>query len=277
MMFQKSTENTTCEVYNEMCRLVRLYASNLLKKEVILAVGYNLKELELDSSSQVTDEHLGIGNDTWVSVAELEKVHDTKVFFSAVRKFYLATIKKMLNKFPFGDTLMKNLGILTDKAISFPSDTVVELAEWFPQLCLADSESLRCLKEEFMDFTLSPADLPTPHIYNAVGGQKKACAGCFWWEVGKIKTLSGEPRFSKLHQLMAGLLTIPCSNADAEKGFSVLRKVITDQRASLSQSTIIKLMSIKMNNSDCCIDTELSDDLLIKCKNTTTLALAKSK
>ena len=92
--------------------------------------------------------------------------------------------------------------------------------------------------EEFTDFTLSPADLPTPHSYNAIGGQKKACAGSFWWEVGKIKTLSGEPRFSKLHQLMAGLLTIPCSNADAERGFLVLRKVHTDQRASLSHSTI---------------------------------------
>ena len=85
------------------------------------------------------------------------------------------------------------------------------------------------------------------------------------------------PGLLRLHQLMAGLLTIPCSNADAERGFSVLRKVHTDQRASLSQSTIITLMSIKMNNSDCCIDTELSDDLLTKCKNATTLTLAKSK
>ena len=141
----------------------------------------------------------------------------------------------------------------------------------------ATSESLRCLKEELTDFTLSPVDLPTPHTYNAVEGQKKACAGSFWWVVGKIKTLSGEPRSSKLHQLMAGLLTIPCSNADTERGFSVLRKVHTDQRASLSQSKIITLMSIKMNNSDCCIDTELSDDLLTKCKNATTLTLAKSK
>ena len=95
--------------------------------------------------------------------------------------------------------------------------------------------------------------------------------------VGKIKTLSGEPRSSKLHQLMAGLLTIPCSNADAERGFSVLKKVHTEQRASFSQSTIVTLMSIKMNNSDCCIDTELSDDLLTKCKNATTITLAKSK
>ena len=110
--FQKSTENTTCEVYDEMCRLVRLYASNILKKEEILEVGDDMKRLKLDASSQVTDEHLGIGDDTWVSVAELEQEHDTKPFFSAVRTFYLETIKKMVKKFPFGDTLMKKLSIL---------------------------------------------------------------------------------------------------------------------------------------------------------------------
>ena len=87
--FQKSTENMTCEVYDEMCRLVRLYASNILKKKAILEVGDDLKKLKLDASSQVTDEHLGIGDDTWVSVADLEQEYDTKPFFSAVRKFYL--------------------------------------------------------------------------------------------------------------------------------------------------------------------------------------------
>ena len=65
--------------------------------------------------------------------------------------------------------------------------------------------------------------------------------------------LSGELRFSKLFMLMSGLLSIPCSNADAERGFSVLRKVHTDQRASLSQSTIINLLRVKMNNTDCCL------------------------
>jgi hypothetical protein len=38
---------------------------------------------------------------------------------------------------------------------------------------------------------------------------------------------------------MTGLLSIPCSNADAERGFSMLRKVHTDNRASLKQQTII--------------------------------------
>ena len=59
-----------------MCRLIRLYAGNVLKKEVIITAGDDLKGLNLDTASQVDDEHLGIGDDTWVSVAALEEEHD---------------------------------------------------------------------------------------------------------------------------------------------------------------------------------------------------------
>ena len=47
-----------------------------------------------------------------------------------------------------------------------------------------------------------------------------------------MKTMDGETRFGRLYQLMSGLLCIPTSNADAERGFSVLRKVHTDERSS---------------------------------------------
>ena len=62
-----------------------------------------------------------------------------------------------------------------------------------------------------------------------------------------MKCIGGEPRFSTLFRLMAGLLSIPCSNADAERGFSVLRKIHTDQRSNLDQSTIVGLLSVKFN------------------------------
>ena len=81
-----------------------------------------------------------------------------------------------------------------------------------------------------------------------------------------MKTLSGETRFPNLYKLIAVLLCIPCSNADAERGFSILRKVHTDQRASLNQSTIVHLISVKFNSSSCCIDTELPEELITKCK-----------
>ena len=38
------------------------------------------------------------------------------------------------------------------------------------------------------------------------------------------------------------------------RGFSILRKVHTDERASLSHSTMVGLMSLKFNNVACCFD-----------------------
>ena len=54
-------------------------------------------------------------------------------------------------------------------------------------------------------------------------------------------TVDGRPFLCKL---MMGLLVIPASNADSERGFSMLRKIHTDQRASLKQKTIVSLMAI---------------------------------
>ena len=130
---------------------------------------------------------------------------------------FTSIASKNAQKFPFGDTLLKDLGILQpQKAASYPVSTVVRLAKRFPQLGLADSASL---SEEF-DFTLSPSDLPTPGEYHAADEPK---TGFYWSEVGKIKTLDGKSRFLKLFHVMAGLLTIPVSNADSERGFSILR------------------------------------------------------
>ncbi len=51
----------------------------------------------------------------------------------------------------------------------------------------------------------------------------------------------------------------------------MLRKVHTDQRPSLKQSTIISLMTIKFNSEECCHDSILSKELLTKCKKATVL------
>ena len=52
---------------------------------------------------------------------------------------------------------------------------------------------------------------------------------------------------------MAGLLCVPSSNADSERGFSIFQKVHTDEKAaSLSHSIIVGLMSLKFNNVACC-------------------------
>ncbi len=62
---------------------------------------------------------------------------------------------------------------------------------------------------------------------------------------------------------MAGLLAIPpSSNADSERGFSILRKIHTDQRSNLDQSTVVALMSLKFNCDDCCHEVQFEPELL---------------
>ena len=162
-------------------------------------------------------------------ITELEEEHDTKPFFTAVRNFYVASLKKMIQKFPFGDSLLKDLGVLQpEKTASYSVETVLGLARRFPQLELADDESLDKLREEFTDFKLSPEDLPSVDVYKCADLELRPRVGRFWSAVSKIKTLHGTERFSALCKLMFGLLSIPCSNADSERGFSVLWKIHTD-------------------------------------------------
>ena len=270
-LFQKSTQNTTSQLYDEMNRLVRLYASNFLTADTILEAGANLKLLKFDASNHLANENLGIGTDTWASVSDLEESEDPALFFNAVRNFYQSSTKKMLVKFPFGDSLMKDMRLIQPRhTSSFSVNTVISLATRFPQIGLNDSVSLDRLREEFLDFKLTPAaDLPEIKEYKAADGQKKPKAGLFWLEVGKMKTMEGQPRFYHLQKLVSGLMSIPISNADSERAFSILRKIHTDQRSNLDHSTVVSLMALKFNLDECCLDVELSEELLKSCKQAT--------
>ena len=65
---------------------------------------------------------------------------------------------------------------------------------------------------------------------------------------------------------MAELLSILVSNADSERGFSMLRKIHTDQRSNLQQ---YNTMAMKFNCDDCCHEIKLSQELLSKNKRAT--------
>ena len=269
-LFQKSTENTTSQLYDAMNRLVRLYASKFLSDGTILAASDNLKNLDFDEANHVSNEHLGIGDDTWASVSQLEHLHDTTPFFKAIRSFYVSSTKKMLVKFPFGDSLVKDLRIIQlEHTSSFSFNTITSLAKCFPPIGLNDAVSLQNLKEQFQDFKLSPNDLPMLAKYKAADIVMRPKAGLFWLEVGKMTTFEVHPRFNLLHKLMSGLMSIPVSNADSERGFSILRKIHTDQRSNLDQSTIVALITIKFNIDNCCLDIELPPELLRECKKAT--------
>ena len=75
-------------------------------------------------------------------------------------------------------------------------DTALSLTKHFPQLHIFDSESLDKLRDECMDYVLSPSDLPKPMEYTAAEETEKPRVGRCWWEVGKIVPFKGEPKFN---------------------------------------------------------------------------------
>ena len=88
--------------------------------------------------------------------------------FKAIRSFYVSSTKKMLVKFPFGDSLMKDLRIIQPEHTSlFSFNTITSLTKRFPPIGLNDAISLQNLKEQFQDFKLFPNDLPTLAKYKA--------------------------------------------------------------------------------------------------------------
>ena len=110
--------------------LVRLYASNFLSEGSILGATDNLKNLDFDEANQVSNENLGIGDDIWASVSDLEHLLETAQFFEAIRVFYVSSTKKMLVKFPYGDSLMRDLRVIQpEQTSSFSFNTITSLAK----------------------------------------------------------------------------------------------------------------------------------------------------
>ena len=87
----------------------------------------------------------------------------------------------MIQKFPFGDSLLQDLEVLQLKKLNSSSiDTIIGLAKRFPQLKLSNASSLDKLREECLDYILSPMDLPVPAEYTGADKVKDLV----WVDIG---------------------------------------------------------------------------------------------
>ena len=109
-----------------------------------------------------------------------------------------------------------------------------------------------------MEFKLLSPDLPCIDKYKSAYKTERPKAEKKLAEVGKLKSLDREARFPLLVRLMTSLLTTPVSDADIQRSFSILRKIHSDQRPSLSQETLIALVANKFNSLQSCYEAIIS-------------------
>lgn len=77
----------------------------------------------------------------------------------------------------------------------------------------------------------------------------------------------GTKRFRYLPVVALAALSLPHSNADPERCFSMVRKIQTDQRDRLSNKTINSLLSIKLNSDEDCHMFNVNEKLMKAAKS----------
>ena len=113
-------------------------------------------------------------------VSVLLKKRWTPNHFCASKLSTQLLFRKFFKKFPFGDTILQDLGIVqSTKTKSYTVSTIKKLAKRFPQIELDSPDSLHLLAQEFTDFLLSPEDLPALRYYKDCNEVEKLLLGLF--------------------------------------------------------------------------------------------------
>ena len=179
------------------------------------------------------------------------------MFFDHVRLFYTTFVDKLIQKFPFNSTFLSDLRILNPDQLTFKDfpNAIVRLAKKLPQLQLCNDETLDTLKTEAIDFQMSDEDdLPSETDVDS-----------FWGSMHQVKHItSSTPLYPILLTLVRALLSLPASNADSERCFSMVRKIDYEERSHLERTTVAALLSMKSNIDGDCFDFKPPEELKIK-------------
>ena len=261
----------------DMCRLLRTFLSNFICPECLSAIpDEEIYEFDYTNPEfEVGNEELAIGTATRILlVEESDMFEGTKTriaFFTKVREFYREAVRKMLDKFPFREETIKDLIVLDPRnRLKATAQSVLRLMERFIQTSTEDDCDQ--IQQELRDFKSMPESQLPEFDHTRPSGLDH-----FWANLGDMTQPgnSEEKRFAQLSNLCKVLLVLPHSTADAERLFSIIKKIETDQRSSLSQMTIHYLLSMKMNTNYTCFQSSqlFSPELLSAAQTATRRSL----
>lgn len=101
---------------------------------------------------------------------------------------------------------------------------------------------------EVNDFSMmDDTEIPSTAWEAAAKGDNKLRADIIWSNIQSMTLPDGQKRFPRLSKIALLVLTIPHSNADEERVFSMIRKNKTSFRPSLDlEETLGSIMTIKL-------------------------------
>ena len=168
-------------------------------------------------------------------------------------RFYVSFIKKLLKVHNFSSPLWHLFSFLDPPQSRQITDSIFEDIEQVVSIAFDKAQ----VKVEAREFIVDP-DINTAAEQDAVR---------FWLHVKSMESPLGERKYYHLSNLALNLLSIPASNADSERVFSLVRRIKSDFRASLSTDTLSALIGCHLNKtSECCERRKFDVTLINKAK-----------
>ena len=181
-----------------------------------------------------------------------------KTFYERVVLFYAKFVTKLLKVFNFKSQALSSLSFLDPARSQHESPSVFDKVEENVPISFDKS----AVKLEYREFSIDD------EVTTLIGLHKDAVQ--FWLHVRNLTSPMGSLKYCHLATLALNLLTIPASNADSERVFSLVRRIKTEFHSSLATETISSLITCHFNDmSQCCENVKFNEALLSNAKRCT--------
>ena len=208
------------------------------------------------TSNQKDDNDLLIGSDVRAYIIKHKPSEKTmKTMYDAIRQFYVTACNYIKKTFPINDNIIKHAEVAdTTRRLSTSFADVRFFLDEFP--FIMPPGSVDDIEEEFNLYLLH--DFPDFVVKNTGDTPKKPYCerqDKRWVYISKCRDLTtGNPLYRNLSHVMLSILSIPVSQAAAEREFSIIRKTYNENRCGMSIDTLEALLTIK-NDTPCYEDT----------------------
>ena len=258
VFFQTAKTSTIHKLHGESCRLLKTVLSFFIDPQILRTNSDDLTSIAYaNSTNHLSTQDVFIGDSTTALVLHhQDEGCNVAVFYEGVIKFYIAAVKKLLKVYDFKSGILQTLSFLNpEKCQTMPQSTFDTVEERIP--IAFDKATVKLEHREFMlDGEVQPDEND-----NAVD---------FWLKISHQKSPMGEKKYCNLATLALQLLSIPSSNADSERVFSLVRRIKTEFRSSLQTDTLSALIGCHFNKTtDCCEKVHLDESLITKAKTCT--------
>ncbi|CAF4273778.1 unnamed protein product [Rotaria sp. Silwood2] len=229
---------------NKRYESIKLVLSSNFSKQ---KSGQDLLNINFEQSALwITDKEIKIGRFDCEQTRKLIpslNFDEKKSFFQDVRKIYITIANYLKKNLPLNNMLLRDLQVLDHLSRTDQSsgDRIVRIARSIPNLL--DDREIDKLENEWTLYSVELVDrswyIKDEYVDSNGNNQIKYHSIDYYWNnVFSILTKNGISKYPTLTKLIKNVLIITHGNADVERGFSINSNILTENRSSLSESSI---------------------------------------